>query len=69
MDNFDFNSLIGLTLFESKKILNKNGYLNVDFDIYSSDKVKKSDTLVVSRVNYNDNSVKLLVGEFLYKLD
>lgn len=66
---FEIKDVIGFTLENAEKILRDNGFTKIIYKIYSSSKVKKTDTLVVVNATKNKNNIELLLGEFLYNIE
>ena len=60
---FDFESLIGHKKDVAVKILNENGYNDIEF-VLNSKHNDLCDSLLVCKVENNDNKIKLILGEF-----
>ena len=62
-----FEQLIGLEITKAKEILSLKGYNNIEV-ILNSEHNDKCDTVLVCAVKKDNNSVKLICGEFFLGL-
>ena len=66
---FDFDSLIGLEIEKAKSLLNDAGFKNIEI-VLNTDKRQNYDydTILVCAVRVADDSIRLICGEFLFRL-
>ena len=65
---FDFNDLIGLEISDAKKILQNFGFNNIEIVLNSEDN-DKCDTQIVCAVRNDENTKKLICGEFFFGVE